>query len=135
MKFVAGICAYFFPALLVLMEAVFRIETSADWSFAAPALAATSVSLLISSLRIKSAKRKESLGGAYSLTVASEADLTYVLFFVTASGIIVWGWVIHEASMQVPPLIFGSYSRPLIVSMVAYFVAQLLVSWKEAQYA
>jgi hypothetical protein len=134
-KFWVGVCGYFFPLILIFMEAVFKADSNPDWSFAAPALGATSVAILISSLRAVSPRKEEILGGDYAATLASETDFIHVLTFLTFGAVALWGWIISEASSPAPPELIWGVSRPLALSVAAYVVAQTMVSWKEHKYA
>lgn len=135
MNYVVPICAFLFPALLIAMEAVFKAESGANWSFAGPALAATSVSILLASLKPSSHKKKEILKGRFEATLISEMNTLYVLVFIALIALAVWGWVIHEASINPVPELWLGIPRPLGISILMYTISQIIFMLKESKYA
>ena len=133
MRFIAPVCAFLFPLLLIVMEAAFKADSSFEWAFSGPAAAATAVALLISAMRPTSPKKKSILGGRYEAALVSELNTIYVLAFVTIAAIGVWGWVIYETTLAYVPTIFG-LPRPIVVGFSLYFVCQVIVGVKEAKY-
>lgn len=134
MRWLASVCFFAFPLLLILMEAAFKADSHPEWSFAPPALAATAVALLISSLKVKSKRQREILGEQYTTILEAESDVILVLTFLLIVSLALWAWIIHETSMDPVPKVFWGISRPLACSIGAFLFSQGLVTWREATY-
>ena len=131
-----GLCTFFFPALVVLMEGVFRDPSAGSWEFAGPTLCATALSILISSCKVHTLhlRSKTYWGAQYEAKLRSEVEFTYFIYFLALGSIVVWYFAMQHSVRGEKVMLYG-VSLPLWLGLGSYVIAQMAYGWKAMKYA